>query len=61
MTYAKCLAYNGRAINVSLELKLWMWHRQELLCGSAVYTQQQKKKGVHNVVAGLNRLSINEL
>lgn len=44
MTYARCLAHNGHAIHVGLELKLWMWHGQELLCGSAVYTQQQKKK-----------------
>ena len=44
MTYARCLAHNGHEIHVGLELKLWMWHGQELLCGSAVYTQQQKKK-----------------
>lgn len=64
MTYARCLAHNGHAIHVGLELKLWMWHGQELLCGSAVYTQQQKKKKkkrAHNLVAGLNRLNINEL
>ena len=44
MTYARCLAHNGHEIHVGLELKLWMWHGQELLRGSAVYTQQQKKK-----------------
>ena len=60
MTYAKCLAHNGHAINVGLELKLWMWHGQELLCGSAVIHNSKKKKA-HNLVAGLNRLSINEL
>lgn len=44
MTYTKCLAHNGHAINVGLELKLWMWLGRELLYDSAVYTQQQKKK-----------------
>ena len=66
MTYTKCLAHNGHAINVGLELKLWMWLGRELLYDSAVYTQQQKKKKkktkrVHNLVADLNRLSISEL
>lgn len=44
MTYTKCLAHNEHAINVGLELKLWMWLGQELLYDSAVYTQQQKKE-----------------
>ena len=61
MTYARCLAHNGHAIHVGLELKLWMWHGQELLCGSAVYTQQQKKKKkkrAHNLVAAVLPMNI---